>query len=86
MGASLRATIPYEAGAEGTATFCLNPGTESFEKEVHTVLYEEWPGSYIELYAWYQTIEILWCRLRWGISYVSLSHCVYYNSLILHYL
>ena len=83
MGASLNATIPYETGAEGTAEFYLNPSTGSFEKEVCIVLYEEWPGSYIRLYAWYQTLEVVWCR---GIPFVSLSHCVYYNSLILHYL
>ena len=85
MGASLNATIPYETGAEGTAEFCLNPSTVSFEKEVCIVLYEEWPGSYIRLYAWYQTLEVVQCT-SWGISHVSLSHCVYYNSLILHYL
>jgi len=86
VGASLSATIPYKTAAEGTAEFCLNPGTGSFEKEVCIVLYYEWPDIYIRLYAWYQTREIVWCRSRWGISYVSLSHCVYYNSLILHYL
>ena len=86
MGASLSATIPYEIDAEGTAKFCLNPGTGSFEKEVCTDLYQEWPGNYIRLYAWYQTRRTIWCRSRWGYSYVCLSCCVYFNSLILHYL
>lgn len=33
MGASLSGTVPYDIGAEGTAKFCLNPGSGSFEKE-----------------------------------------------------
>ena len=38
--------------------------------QVCTRLYESWPGNSIDLYAWYQTRTIRWCR-----GWVSILYC-----------
>lgn len=72
VGASVSLNIPYEITAEQTAAaeVCLQP-TLRTRYQSCTNVYQEWPGNYVRLYAWYQLRRLGWCG-SW-IPYVSSS-------------
>lgn len=76
VGASLSLNIPYEIGVEQTAIaeVCLQP-TLRPRYQSCTNVYQEWPGIYMRLYAWYQLRRVKWCG-RW-IPYVSSNSYIY---------
>ena len=78
MGATLSANIPYEIGAENTASYCLNTSTLSSQKETCTNVFQEWSGSYVRFSAWYQSRTADWCG-SW-IPYVSSNVHPFFHS------
>ena len=60
-GVTAEVSIRYQLEPRATARVCIVNNQASMTSQFCAKLYESWPGSSIDLYAWYQTRTITWC-------------------------
>ena len=52
---SISVHIPYQIRAEGNTTFCAQVNSQSYQSNVCTGIYNQWPSQSVKIYAWYET-------------------------------
>ena len=69
-GVKVKAEFSYQLQPEVSTEVCI----PQFAIQTCLGVYDEYPKSYVEIYAYYQVQSVVWCEGYWGVSYVSYSY------------
>jgi len=76
LGISIAGALNYKLEPIASAHTCADTTSCGPTFQTCVDIYNSWPSTYVEIYAWYQIRSVRFCRgrLPWGGSFVSEMH------------
>ena len=74
IGLNISASFYYQLEPVATLQICPTPRTCGPALKTCADLYQNFPASHIDIFAWYQTRSLKWCKWGW---FVSIFVCLF---------
>ena len=76
IGLSISASFHYQLEPVATLHICPTPRTCGPALKTCADLYQKFPASHIDIFAWYQKRYVKWCKWGWAVS-ICIFMCLF---------